>query len=154
LFALQDELFSVLADRGFSGLRPRHGAVLAYLDPDGTRPGRLAQLAGIHKQRMSVALDELVALGYVVRRVDPADRRARLVVPTERGLAAVLEGEVINRAIEQGHADALAASTFDRFVDTMRVVTARQRAWRTRANGQGTKDVRRSRQPERDGESG
>lgn len=42
---------------------------------------------GQHKQIIGTIVDELEALGYVTRQPDPTDRRAKLVVPTERGLA-------------------------------------------------------------------
>ena len=143
LFSVQDELFTSLADRGFADLRPRYGAVLAYIDPEGTRAGKLALMSGLHKQRMSVMIDELVSLGYVVREVDHADRRARLVVPTERGLAAMLEGEAIDADIERGHAAALGQADYSAFLAMMRTVTARQRVWHTRRDGNGLKTNRR-----------
>jgi DNA-binding MarR family transcriptional regulator len=84
LFRVQGELFHRTAEQGFDDLRPRHGAVLAYLDEDGIRLADLARIAGRNKQTIAAIVDELEALGYVYRADDPADRRAKLIVPTER----------------------------------------------------------------------
>ncbi|HEX2145246.1 MAG TPA: MarR family transcriptional regulator [Glycomyces sp.] len=62
------------------GLRIR----LRRLEEEGCRATELAQWSGQHKQVVGKLVDELEALGYVERRPDPADRRAKLVVPTER----------------------------------------------------------------------
>ena len=44
-----------------------------------------AKLAQVRKQTMAQTVEELERLGYVERRPDPEDRRARLVLLTERG---------------------------------------------------------------------
>src|SRR6266566_4159740 len=74
LFGLQSELFARAAQHGFDDLRPRHGAVLAYLDEDGIRLGDLARIAGRNKQTIAAIVDELETLGYLYRATDPADR--------------------------------------------------------------------------------
>lgn len=70
---------------GHRELRSKHGAVLANLDEQGTRLTTLATRAGIGSSAMGELIDELERLGYVIRRPDPADRRAKLVVPTATG---------------------------------------------------------------------
>ncbi|GAA0210794.1 hypothetical protein GCM10009527_003470 [Actinomadura nitritigenes] len=72
------------AGQGHPDLRPQHGVVLAYLDPEGSRATELARRSGQHKQVVGNVLDELEDLGCVERRPDPSDRRAKLVVPTAR----------------------------------------------------------------------
>src|SRR5689334_941103 len=86
LFAIQQELFTALAAKGFDDLHPRHGTVMAYLDPGGVRATDLARLSGQHKQVVGTVVDELENLGYVERRPDPCDRRAKLICPTPKGL--------------------------------------------------------------------
>lgn len=85
LNGFQKELFSRLAEAGHEPMRPRHGAVMAYLSHDGTRASELSERSGQHKQVVGTLIDELERLGYVTRQPDPADRRAKLVVPTELG---------------------------------------------------------------------
>jgi DNA-binding MarR family transcriptional regulator len=85
--AFERTLFDRLAVRGHPGLRRKHGAVLANLDPDGTRASVLARRAAMTAPAMGELVDELEAKGYVRRAADPADRRAKLVLPTPRALA-------------------------------------------------------------------
>jgi DNA-binding MarR family transcriptional regulator len=80
------ELFDELHRAGHAGLRPKHGAVLANVDREGTRATELAVRAGMTKASMGELVDELEALGYVRRAGDLLDRRAKRVVPTADGL--------------------------------------------------------------------
>ncbi|MDG4810731.1 MarR family transcriptional regulator [Micromonospora sp. WMMD1120] len=112
---VQREIFRRSAEQGFDDVRPRHGAVLAYLDPEGTRPGELARLAGRNKQTMGAILDELERLGYVRRTPDPADRRAKLIVPTDRGLRFLEVSDEAVRAIERTLADTLGPDRYRTF---------------------------------------
>jgi len=122
LFSLQDELFARLAEAGHTELRPRHGAILAYLDEDGVRATELARLCGRHKQIVGRLVDELEQLGYVERRPDPADRRAKLIVPTARGLEQMRLGDEIVADIERRHADASGRRTYAEFRNVLRTM--------------------------------
>ena len=119
LFAFQDELFGELAAQGHPDVRPRHGAVLAHLDREGMRATDLARSSGRHKQVIGHLIDELVALGYVERRPDPADRRAKLVVPTERGLDEMRRSDAIARAIERRHARRIGPEALERLKESL-----------------------------------
>ena len=71
------------------GLTPLQGGVLAYLnkidgEPDIDQNGLAARL-GIDRASTSQHVDELEAMGLVERRVNSADRRARLLRLTPRG---------------------------------------------------------------------
>lgn len=128
--ALQEELFESLAEQGHPDVRPRHGAVLAFLTAEGARATDLAARSGQHKQIVGTIVDELVRLGYVSREPDPADRRAKLVVPTERGLDEIAKARAILAAIEDRHARALGAERYAAFREMFQQVTRDQRAWR------------------------
>ncbi len=70
--------------------RPAHSAVFAHIDIEhGTRLTTLAARANITPQAMGELVDDLERLGYLVREPDPADRRAKRIVLTERGRACV-----------------------------------------------------------------
>jgi DNA-binding MarR family transcriptional regulator len=125
--SLQEELFARLAAQGYGDLSPRHGAVLAYLDEDGIRATELAGLSGRHKQVVGRLVDELEELGYVERRPDPMDRRAKLIVPTKRGLEELQLGDEIVAEIEARHSGAIGARDYARFRDVLRGVVARAR---------------------------
>ncbi len=112
LFAFQGELFAGLAERGHGQLRPRHGAVIAYLDEDGIRASEVARLSGQHKQVVTRLVDELEELGYVQRRPDPGDRRAKLVVPTRRGREVMRQADQITAGMEHRHAEVLGPTLY------------------------------------------
>ncbi|MFE2045638.1 MarR family winged helix-turn-helix transcriptional regulator [Streptomyces sp. NPDC059477] len=115
LFSVQRELFTTLADQGFDDIQPRTGAVLAYLRPEGIRASELARLSGQHKQVIGTLVDDLERLGYVERAPDPADRRAKLVRPTDRGLLQMETAAAIMRAIEERHAKTLGEKPYAAF---------------------------------------
>ena len=92
--------------------KPKHSAVFAQISPDGSRLTELARKAGMSPQAMGELVDELVDMGYVLRRPDPDDGRAKLIVLTERGWNAVaagrqtiegIEGQVTDILGEHGH---------------------------------------------------
>lgn len=107
LLAFQKELFRQLAREGHAAIRPKHGAVLAFIDAGGTRAIDLAQRSGQHKQVIGTLIDELEDLGYVTRQPDPADRRAKLVVPTDRGLDEMAKARRIHEDMEARYAAAV-----------------------------------------------
>jgi DNA-binding MarR family transcriptional regulator len=119
LFAVQDELYRRLEDAGYRDLLPRHGIVIAYLDERGSRATELAALSGRHKQRVGRVVDELEALGYVTRTPDPADRRAKLVVPTPRGRAVMRLSDEVMDDIGRRGAQAVGADAYGQFRRTL-----------------------------------
>lgn len=105
-----DELHARLAGAGFDDIRPTHGCVFRFVDRDGIRLTDLAELAGMTKQACGEILDDAQRLGYVERIADPADRRAKLVILTDRGRAAQAAGREIFAAIEAEWAERYGAS--------------------------------------------
>lgn len=87
--ALNDVVIARLAERGHPEVRPAHGAVFQYLDDTGTTVSALAERAQMTKQAMAELVLYLEKQGYVTRTPDPGDRRAKLVIPTERGREVV-----------------------------------------------------------------
>jgi len=92
--------------------KPKHSAVFAQIDPDGSRLTELARRANITPQAMGELVDELEELGYITRQPDPTDRRAKLIVLTANGRAAVeaarqtivgLEKRITEILGEEGH---------------------------------------------------
>lgn len=81
-----------LAAGGFGDLRRSHGVVFEMLDPEGSRITDMARRARITKQGMGQLVAELEELGYLERGPDPTDRRAKRVVMTAKGRAAVEAG--------------------------------------------------------------
>jgi DNA-binding MarR family transcriptional regulator len=113
---------------GFGDITPRHGAVAAYLDEDGIRPSELARLSGRHKQSIGTIVDELEQLGYVRRETDPSDRRAKLIVPTDRGRDLMRISDDIVADIEARHRARLGADTYREFLRVLRNVVGHSAA--------------------------
>jgi DNA-binding MarR family transcriptional regulator len=86
--AMLTEFREELAATGYADIRPTHGCVFRFVRGEGMRLTELATSAGITKQSAGELVDDLVALGYVERLPDPADRRAKLIRLTERGKEA------------------------------------------------------------------
>lgn len=80
--------------------KPKYSAVFAQISLEGTRLTTLARRANMTPQAMGELVDELVAIGYVARRPDPSDGRAKLIVPTHRGRAAIEAAKVTIEGIE------------------------------------------------------
>jgi DNA-binding MarR family transcriptional regulator len=122
LFAFEDELYARLEERGYGELTRLHGAVFAHLDEEGTRATELARRSGRHKQIIGRIVDELEELGYVERRPERRDRRAKLVVPTERGRDVMRLSSEIVGDIERREAAALGEARFAEFKQALRAV--------------------------------
>ena len=89
---LDAALIAQLRANGYADLRPAHSQVFGAIPPGGARVGEMAAQAGITQQSMSELVDGLEHLGYLERGPDPSDRRARIIVFTERGWEAVRAG--------------------------------------------------------------
>lgn len=81
--------------------KPSHSAVLAQIGPEGSRLTDLARGANMTPQAMGELVDELEGLGYVERRPDPTDRRAKLISLTARGQACIAAGVATVEGLEQ-----------------------------------------------------
>jgi len=118
--SIEAELFVRLNEDGHSGLRPRHGPIVAFLDEDGLRATELSRLTGRNKQVVGRLVDELEQLGYVERRPDPDDRRAKLIVPTAAGLEVVRLGDQVVAEIERRNAERIGRRSYAEFREALR----------------------------------
>jgi len=107
--ALNDRVLTRLAEHGFTEVRPAHAAVFQHLDDTGTTVSLLAERAQMTKQAMAELVAHLEAHGYVRRVPDPTDRRAKLVVPTERGHDVIAFAQGLVPEIEREVAQVLGA---------------------------------------------
>jgi DNA-binding MarR family transcriptional regulator len=98
-----------LADAGFDDVRPAHTAVFQHIKAEGSRLSELAQSAQITKQSMGYLVDYLEERGYVERQADRSDRRASLILLTERGWNQVRAALAIIAGIEEEWARCLGA---------------------------------------------
>jgi DNA-binding MarR family transcriptional regulator len=90
---LVDGIQSGVAERGFPDVRPAHGFAFARLAASPATTAELAAHLGMTKQAAGELVQGLVDRGYVGRRPDPTDRRARLLFLTDRGTACTRAAE-------------------------------------------------------------
>ena len=98
--AINELVSDTLAERGFAGFRTAHGMIGQHIADHGSRITELAVLAQVSKPTVVSLVDDLERLGYVERRPDPSDGRAKLVCLTERGLRAQEQAREIVAGIE------------------------------------------------------
>lgn len=90
-----------LRERGFDDITVAQGRIAARLDEDGMRLTELAAAAQVTKQTAAFLVGQLERAGYVERRADPTDARARLICIAERGRAAQREARVVEQRVEE-----------------------------------------------------
>ena len=98
--AINDVVLARLAEHGHDDVRPAHAAVFQYLDDTGTTVSVLAERAQMTKQAMAELVRHLEDRGHVVRVPDPTDRRAKLVVPTDRGRDVIAVAQALAPEME------------------------------------------------------
>lgn len=98
---MERQVMAALHGAGFEDLSFAQARIFQRIGPEGTRVVQLAQDAGVTKQTASVLVQDLEQEGYVVRRLDPADARARLVVVAARGRAAQAVAAGVVAAVEE-----------------------------------------------------
>ncbi len=101
-----ESLLNALHAAGWPELTRAHSLVFAQLDSAGTRTAEIARRAGISRQAVHQTVQELQRLGLATLVLDPTNRSAKLVVPTDRGRDSIrvakaalakLEGELAQR---------------------------------------------------------
>jgi len=106
-------VFDALTHAGYPDLRVRHSVLLGSLDRTGLRLTQLAAQAGTTPQAMGELVDDLERGGYLERRADPADRRARLIVATPKGERALADCLRIVAEIESSYVAAIGAERYE-----------------------------------------
>jgi DNA-binding MarR family transcriptional regulator len=87
--AVQLHVLTRLHERGYDDFDPSFLAIFRYPGPQGARPTDVAAQLGISKQALNYQLRELERLGYLEREPHPDDLRAKRIVLTPRGTAAI-----------------------------------------------------------------
>ncbi|MET9346582.1 MarR family winged helix-turn-helix transcriptional regulator [Streptomyces termitum] len=118
LGALARRLAAIVSDRvqgdliseGITDLRPVHLRIFAALGRGGgARVTEIADRLGSTKQTVGPLVDELVVKGYLHRRRDPADARAKIVDFTPAGNAAAEAAHRSAENIDRQWADRIGA---------------------------------------------
>ena len=91
-----------LAEAGFDDL-PRNGSfVLGGMANYGGSASEMIRGLGVSKQAASQLIDTLVVRGYLMREINPDDRRRMLIELTERGRSAAV---MVRAAIDEVDAE-------------------------------------------------
>jgi len=80
-----DRLGVAVERAGVDDMRPAFGFVIRVLADGGRTLTELAELLAVTKQAAIKVVDEMESLGFLERQPDPADRRAKILVLTDRG---------------------------------------------------------------------
>lgn len=139
LHSFRHELYRRAQEAGYSGIRESHLQVFGVIDWKGTRLTDLAVRANMTLPAMAELVDELQRGGYLERKPDPTDRRAKLILPTRRGRRLLVGGLRAVREIEATYASEVGAERFAVMVDALQdLVDARAGVFR-RTGPQGRK---------------
>ena len=83
---LSAAIYRAVSETGATDMRPAHGNAMEMLSiQDGLRLTDIAARAGMAPQSMGEIVDDLVSKGYLARREDPWDRRAKRIYLTQKG---------------------------------------------------------------------
>jgi DNA-binding MarR family transcriptional regulator len=114
LYEFRSELFAgAQADGRFLDIRFAHLQVWGNIGIDGIRLTDLAAKAQLSLAACSELVDELQHLGYLARRADPTDGRAKLIFPTKKGRAALDAAGQAVAELEQRWRGKLPRGAFD-----------------------------------------
>jgi len=83
---LSAAIYRAVSEAGATDMRPAHGNAMEMLSiQDGLRLTDIAARAGMAPQSMGEIVDDLVSKGYLARREDRSDRRAKRIYLTQKG---------------------------------------------------------------------
>lgn len=98
--AMENAVLQALAEAGFDDITLAQARVFQRIDKDGSRLTELAAAAQVTKQTAGFLVDQLERAGYVQRKPDPRDGRARLICVAKRGTAAVRASVTVVAEVE------------------------------------------------------
>jgi len=117
---LQNRAMSHLTEeRGYRDLRPSLGPLLSLVALESRPLSALGKELAISPQACSQLVNVGEKAGYLERRPDPADRRARSVVLTEHGRALVEDAVGILLTVESEYRELIGAEAYARFTKAL-----------------------------------
>lgn len=105
-----DVLTVRLANLGFADLNSTLIGMVPLLREKDVRATTLAERLGISKQAVGKLLADLEAKGYIVRIVDPLDKRSNQVQFTKKGNELLAAGDNVKRQLEKDCLESLSAT--------------------------------------------
>lgn len=124
LHRFRADMLVASAGTEFDDTRLAHLQIWGNVGVDGVRLTTLADRANLSLAAASELVSELEMLGYLERRPDPTDGRAKLIHPTERGRALLAAAGRQVATIESGWAAMVGSGEFDAACRTLNSVLA------------------------------
>jgi DNA-binding MarR family transcriptional regulator len=116
---IRNEVYEAVVAAGYDDLNRAHVGMFRHPGMDHRRPSELADELQITRQSVNELLSHLEVQGYIVRKPDPDDGRARVVRLTAEGrrLQAVVHDAA--RRAEESIADLLGPKRFEQLRATL-----------------------------------
>lgn len=115
-------LYQGIVGAGYPDAREAHLQVFGNIDWTGTRLTDLAARANMTRPSMAELVDDLERSGYLERRPDPEDGRAKLICLTRRGKRAMTQALRVTREIERGYAREVGAQRYESMARTLQML--------------------------------
>jgi DNA-binding MarR family transcriptional regulator len=115
----RDDLAAPRADAGYADVREPHFQIFGNIRMGGIRLTELADRAQLSLAATSELVNDLAHLGYLTRRRDPADGRAKLIELTKRGRDLMADAGNRVAAIEARWATLAGERNFNQMCRTM-----------------------------------
>ncbi|OAN37308.1 transcriptional regulator [Mycolicibacterium iranicum] len=115
----RDDLGAPRLAAGYGDIREPHFQIFGNIRTGGIRLTELAARAQLSLAACSELVNDLVELGYLARRPDPDDGRAKLIDLTARGRQLMADAGVAVAGIEQRWADILGEPDFRQMCRSM-----------------------------------
>ena len=116
---------AIINERGHPDIRPSHSAVFSNLGMGAVRVTELAERARVTQQAMGKMLKELERMGYIQRGVDDADKRAKEIRLTDKGVQLVADSLVAVQEVKEHYAEKVGIDDLNRLEDGLRDVVRR-----------------------------
>jgi len=115
----RDDLAAPRAEAGYGDIREPHLQIFGNIRMGGIRLTELANRAQLSLAATSELVNDLAKMGYLTRRADPADGRAKLIDLTERGRDLMFAAGFRVADIEERWSKLVGAKNFAHMTRTM-----------------------------------
>lgn len=109
----------VLAERGYTDVRPSFAVLLSLVWRKGVPQSRLVDALGVSAQAASQTIGLAEEAGYVARSPNPHDRRSKIVVMTPHGRRLVEHGASAVEESADRYAEVVGNRRFAHFVEAL-----------------------------------
>ena len=116
-----------LHQAGYPDIRPAHQTVFANLGTGAVRVSELAERAQVTQQAMGKTLKELERRGYIVRRIDAQDKRAKAIELTDKGQTLAQYALGVQAQVRQEYAIKIGVDELDALEQQLRAALGKLR---------------------------